>query len=68
MSGVWMYFHCSDCNAIRKTKIQIEKLTVCSKCGNKQTVTRNDRIVGMNNNITNKPYTERKRNSKGQFY
>lgn len=48
LAPVWMYFKCGGCGKVRKTQIREEKITVCSKCNHKQTVTRKDRLLGIN--------------------
>lgn len=46
---VFIHFNCGGCNKVRKTRIGTEKITICGSCGHKQTITRNDRLIGHNN-------------------
>jgi hypothetical protein len=64
---VWMYFKCGGCNKVRKTQIQVEKITVCGSCNHKQTVTRNDRITGINSETTGKPFQGECNRVNGRF-
>lgn len=64
---IWMYFKCGGCSKVRKTQIRVEKITVCGSCSHKQTVTRNDRLIGAHSEVTGKPFQGERNRVNGRF-